>query len=103
MENKVQIPELNTDDKITKKDIKKRTFTITGDNKSHFPNESCNIEVVISGRTYRCSLISNSEKDNSYLLNIGAEAMQSLALTVGDCVSVKKPVRAYIMSKIETE
>lgn len=103
MDNTFEIPALNTDDKITKKDIKKRTFRITAENKSHFPNESCNVEVDISSRNYRCSLIckTNPKKDKPCLLNIGEEAMQSLALTEGDSVSVRKLGRVYIMAKKE--
>lgn len=101
MDNQFQIPALNSDDKITKKDIRKDTFRITEENKAYFPDESCNIQIDISNRNYRCSLICSKKKDKPYLLNIGEPAMQSLTLVEGDTISIKKMGQIYITAKNE--
>lgn len=100
MDSKFQIPALSSDDNITKKDIKKMTFRITEENKAYFPGESCNIQVDISGRNYRCSLICSSKKDKPYLLNVGEMVMHSLVLAVGDSISIKKQGNVYKIAKI---
>jgi hypothetical protein len=77
--------------KITQKDITNGRLRITAKNKKYFPNEECDVVIIVADKEYICKFKLNSDdKERSYIILLPKELSASLQLKTTDVLECQK-------------
>ncbi len=84
------IPDKNN--KITPNDIEVGQLRIGVSNKKYFPNEDCDIKIIIESEEYTCPfrIRDHGGKDRSYTLLLGKPLMNKLNIKTIDVLECQK-------------
>ncbi|MTI68625.1 MAG: hypothetical protein FH751_00025 [Firmicutes bacterium] len=85
---------------ITEGDVKRGYLRITKDHKKYFPNDSCDVVIIVMNKTYNVSFKHRGQR--SHLLKIGKENMSILGIKSGGSVKINViSDRKYKLEKLQ--
>ncbi len=79
-------------DKITQKEIETGSLKIPEDNKRHFPEESCDVTIIVDDVEYTCPFVikDTGARVRSYTIELGTELFEKIGIKATDILEFER-------------